>query len=329
MNDHFQGAPYPNEGPPAAGFAPPPGMYPNPNAPSDFNLGYGPPQPQPGYGPPPAGYGAPQPQGFYPPPTQPGYPPVINQQPTYPAPGGGAPPIGGDWMPLPPQQVLIPNCPPGLEYLTTVDSLYIKQKVELLEAFIGFETNNKYTIKNNLGQKVFWAIEDNDCCTRNCCGPARPFEMQITDAHHQEVIHLSRDLRCDSCCCPCCLQRLEVTSPPGNVIGTIEQDWSILSPVFSIKNESGETVLKIEGPFCTFSICGDVEFKLMTLDGKQVGKISKQWSGFARELFTDSDFFGITFPMDLDVKMKAVMIGACFLIVSSFNFPFENSTQIF
>lgn len=49
----------------------------------------------------------------------------------------------------------IPNCPPGLEYLTTIDQLLVKQKVELLEAFTGFETNNKFTIKNNLGQKVY------------------------------------------------------------------------------------------------------------------------------------------------------------------------------
>jgi hypothetical protein len=51
--------------------------------------------------------------------------------------------------------------------------------------------------------------------------------------------------------------------------------------------------------------------------GTQVGKISKQWAGILREMFTDADYFGITFPMDLDVKMKAVMIGACFLIVST------------
>lgn len=48
----------------------------------------------------------------------------------------------------------------------------------------------------------------------------------------------------------------------------------------------------------------------------KIGKISKQWTGLLREAFTDSDNFGIQFPMDLDVKMKAVMIGACFLIVS-------------
>lgn len=37
-------------------------------------------------------------------------------------------------------------------------------------------------------------------------------------------------------------------------------------------------------------------------------------------MFTDADYFGITFPMDLDVRMKAVMLGACFLIVSKNRF---------
>ncbi|KAG8228514.1 hypothetical protein J437_LFUL008970 [Ladona fulva] len=58
---------------------------------------------------------------------------------------------------------------------------------------------------------------------------------------------------------------------------------------------------------------------VMSKDGStQVGKISKQWSGLVREAFTDSDYFGITFPLDLDVRMKAVMLGACFLIDAMF-----------
>lgn len=57
----------------------------------------------------------------------------------------------------------------------------------------------------------------------------------------------------------------------------------------------------------------------MALDGETVvGKISKQWSGLLREAFTDADYFGITFPMDLDVKMKAVLLGALFLIVRNY-----------
>lgn len=52
------------------------------------------------------------------------------------------------------------------------------------------------------------------------------------------------------------------------------------------------------------------------MEGVQVGKITKQWSGLTRELFTDADFFGINFPIDLDVRIKAVLLGACMLIVS-------------
>lgn len=48
----------------------------------------------------------------------------------------------------------------------------------------------------------------------------------------------------------------------------------------------------------------------------QVGNIAKRWSGGLTELFTDSDFFTINFPMDLDVNAKATLLGALFLIVS-------------
>jgi len=37
-----------------------------------------------------------------------------------------------------------------------------------------------------------------------------------------------------------------------------------------------------------------------------------------KEAFTDADIFGINFPVDLDVRMKAVLLGACMLI--DFNF---------
>lgn len=33
-----------------------------------------------------------------------------------------------------------------------------------------------------------------------------------------------------------------------------------------------------------------------------------------QEGFTDANNFGISFPMDLDIKINAMMLGACFLI---------------
>ncbi|KAG7157663.1 Phospholipid scramblase 2-like 2, partial [Homarus americanus] len=211
--------------------------------------------------------------GIYPPlPAGGPQPDPYSQQPQ---PGGQ-----GGWMPTP----AVTNCPPGLEYLTQVDQLLVKQKVELLEAFTGFETSNKYKIQNSLGQKLYFAAEDTDCCTRQCCGPMRPFDMKIMDNSQNEVIHLNRPLACTSCCFPCCLQSIEVTSPPGTVVGSVHQEWSLCAPKFTVRNSSDD-----------------------------VGKISKQWSGLAKEAFTDADNFGITFPMDLDVKIKAALLGAVFL----------------
>ncbi|CAB1345135.1 unnamed protein product [Coregonus sp. 'balchen'] len=254
---------------------------------------YGAPQmgPSPGYGGPMPGpeYGAPQ--------MGPGYGGPM------PGPEYGAPNSGPPAAISPAPAAVVPvGVPPGLEYLTQV-------------AFIGFETNNQYEIKNSLGQKIYKAKEKNDCCTRYCCGALRSFDMKIKDNTDREVIRLIRPFRCASCCCPCCLQELEVQAPPGTTIGYVFQDWNPCVPKFSIKGANKETVMKLEGPCFACNCCGDVNFELTGKDGgKPIGRISKQWSGLIKEVFTDTDNFGIQFPLDLDVKMKAVLMGACFLI---------------
>ena len=81
-------------------------------------------------------------------PGAPGYPPPYQNQPQ----------MG------PPEVVMKPdNCPPGLEYLTQINHLIVKQKVEMLEAIIGFETKNKYVIKNALGQPVY-KVKESELC---------------------------------------------------------------------------------------------------------------------------------------------------------------------
>ena len=57
-------------------------------------------------------------------------------------------------------------------------------------------------------------------------------------------------------------QKVEVQSPPGTTIGYVRQAWSIMKPKFKIQNANDETVLVIQGPCFTCSICGDVEFQV-------------------------------------------------------------------
>uniref|UniRef100_A0A8D0FPZ2 Phospholipid scramblase n=1 Tax=Strix occidentalis caurina TaxID=311401 RepID=A0A8D0FPZ2_STROC len=176
---------------------------------------------------------------------------------------------------------------------------------------------SKYEIKNHLGQRVYFAVEENDCFDRNLCSPIRSFTIRIADNTGREVIRVKRPLRCNSCWFPCFLQELEVQSPPGTVAGYVVQNWDPFLPKFTIQNESKEDVLKIVGPCATCGCFEDVDFEVKALNEMStIGKISKYWSGFVNNVFTNTANFGIQVPVDLDVRIKAVMIGACFLIVS-------------
>ncbi|XP_037288953.2 phospholipid scramblase 2 [Rhipicephalus microplus] len=210
----------------------------------------------------------------------------------------------------------IPGCPPGLEYLTRIDQMLVHQQLQLLEMLVPYEQQNKYVVKNTMGQFIFMANEESDLASRCCLGSCRPFEMALLDYRSVEVMRLYRPLRCDSCLCFCCLQVMDVHAPPGTIIGSLRQECTAVFPLFSVLDSRGNVVLQIQGPFCTTAaLCNDIVFDITTRDGKtKIGQITKNWSGLLREAFTDVDNFTVVFPIDLDVRMKAVLLGAAFLI---------------
>lgn len=232
-------------------------------------------------------------------------------------------------QPAPPQlmppPVRPPGCPPGLEYLAHLDQLVINQHLDVLELMSGWETANSYLVKNGSGQQVFVAKEGSNFLGRQLYGPSRPFNLNLYDNMGQLIVKIIRPLRCTLCCFPCCLQQLEVQCPPGNAIGYLEQNWHPILPKFTVLNERREPQLKIKGPLCYCSCMSDIVFQVTSLDeASKVGQIRKQWAGFVQEYTTNVDNFGISFEQDLDAKMKALLMGACFLIDFMF---FEEKPQ--
>lgn len=49
-------------------------------------------------------------------------------------------------------------------------------------------------------------------------------------------------------------------------------------------------------------------------DEVECGKITKKWSGLLKEGFTDADNFGVVFPREWDIGLKAFFLGSVFLI---------------
>lgn len=221
------------------------------------------------------------------------------------------------WMMKPPP---IPGCPPGLEYLTTLDQVIVKQQKDLLEAFTGWQQANKYRVLNNQGQQIFFAMEESEVCMRQCCGANRGFDLHITDNMQQEVIKVHREFMCCAGCSWCagadaCAFTVDIQAPVGSQVAYIRQEASCIAPKYSVRTPEGDIIFRIEGPVCIFPMCGGQEFVVTSeANGQEIGKITKQFAGLVTEMFTNADTFGVTFPVDLDVKLKAALIGAVFLI---------------
>lgn len=210
------------------------------------------------------------------------------------------------------------GCPPGMEYLAQVDQLTVRQKKECLEIFTGWEQRNRFEIRNALDQQFFFAAEESSCFQRQCCGPNRGFVIHVTDNFGQEVMRFRREFKCcvgASCCADSCDCAFVVFAelPDGTCFGQVRQAQTCCLPEYKILDASGQQILYINGPYCVCDCCAD--FKIASTDGgQQIGTISKRWGGVAKEVFTDATTFRVTFPLDLEVKAKAILFGAAFLI---------------
>jgi hypothetical protein len=79
------------------------------------------------------------------------------------------------------------------------------------------------------------------------CYGLRPFQLHVTDCLGREVMRISRPFACTSRVLPCQLQKVEVFAPPGRRIGTVEQQWTAVRPVYLVKNSDDEDTFWIRG----------------------------------------------------------------------------------
>ncbi|CAH2256044.1 Hypothetical predicted protein [Pelobates cultripes] len=127
--------------------------------------------------------------------------------------------------------------------------------------------------------------------------------MTISDNLGCEVIRLIRPLRCWTTTCR--LQSLEVQSPPGTTIGYVIQNWSLCRPTFTIQNENNQDVFRVTR---TMGLCSPLSFKVKTVEQRsEVGMINMRFLRLG--MCTYNKDYEIQFPLDLDVKLKALLLS--------------------
>ncbi|CAM4823136.1 unnamed protein product [Rotaria magnacalcarata] len=139
-----------------------------------------------------------------------------------------------------------------------------------------------------------------------------------------ELIRVHRELQsCSGCCCfaNCenCKQHVTVESPPGHILGTVEQEFSLSSMKYVLKDANDTPMLFIMGPCCicdgTHSCGCENKYALLGTDRiTEIGSIDKQYFNSVRVSTANPVAFTLNFPLNLDARMKIVALAALFLI---------------
>ena len=190
-----------------------------------------------------------------------------------------------------------------MEILKEYDSLTICQQVEQMEVFTRYETHNKYRVLSPDSEDLFYAEEKSgNFFMMNFLHSKRPFVLDLTSIMDGSLfLRVDRPFRF-------IFQDATIYGGDGRELGSIAGQFKLLERNFHVLDSRKRKVYEISGPW----------FKPWTFHIKSgdaiVGKITKAWSGIMKEAFTQADNFGIEFPKHSTPELRAVLLGAVFLI---------------
>ncbi|KAH3863167.1 phospholipid scramblase 1-like [Dreissena polymorpha] len=221
-----------------------------------------------------------------------------------------------------PMQTQMSNLPPSVQYLNSLDQVFVKQKIEMLEVLTGFETANRYAVLNKDMQQIYYVQEESSLCER-CFFPLnRGFQLHMTDNNSQEIIRMSRDFKCCMGCCWCaggfCQMVINVEAPVGILVGRIKTGNSKCQAHMQVYDAADNHMFTVWGPCCPCqAICctDDIDFPITDPSLTQrVGNIAKVWRGVCTDMMTDADSFRVNFPADMSLNAKVLCIAATFMV---------------
>lgn len=201
--------------------------------------------------------------------------------------------------------------PPAFEpTLVTTPSIIVRQKVEMREAMLGYETANSYDfIDGASGRSLGGADEERGSIgaffLRQFLGPGRPLKLVLIDQNRSAALEGTRPFKLLAAISPPAMQ----LSDNGGPVGTIRRIWPlVIKRRYRLATVDGRELF-IEGQL----------FKPWTFPvlkgGRQVALLQKKWSGIGREMFTDADSFRITFEDQMLPADERLLVVAAALAV--------------
>lgn len=193
--------------------------------------------------------------------------------------------------------------------LTRYSELVIRQEIEQMEIFTPFETANRYSVQTSDGGQLMYAYEESGSISRQFAGSHRALSIHVVDTDSMQVLQASRDffwfrshLRVDA---------------DGRRIGALNRVFGFGRKFALVDSNEREITRITSGLFRPHTFIANGS-------GGELARVTKQWSGFGREMFTDADTFVVQFTDgSTDNDFRLLMLASAFAIDLDF---FENQS---
>ena len=105
--------------------------------------------------------------------------------------------------------------------------------------------------------------------------------------------------------------RVEVRDSNGELIGYFKSKFFTLSGGFHVYDKDDKHFAEVKGNFTGF------KYRVLTPDGKvELGRVSKEWGGLVKELFTSADSYVVDVADDLREQpiAKMLVLASCLAV---------------
>jgi len=178
----------------------------------------------------------------------------------------------------------------------------VKQEVEAVEIFTGFETGNKYSVLDERGNKFLYAYEDeSNFISKQILGQHRGLNLHILDTNGNENFSVNRPFYFLN-------SKAKVTLSDGSLFGSIIQRKWLGTKQFDFILSDGKVLFS-----CISKLPHIWTFKVF-MNNQEVAQILKKWSGSGKEVFTDADTFSVDVSNIQDDSTKYAILITAFII---------------
>lgn len=177
------------------------------------------------------------------------------------------------------------------------DQFFVDEKVRI------FGIRNEYKVYNKDGEQIGFIkqiMSTSEKILHIFLGRAMmPFTFEIQDLEGNVLSVIKRDWTI-------WMSKISVITPDGTIIGYVQQKFTFLKPKFEILSTDGQKIAEIKGDFLAWN------FSIVNTEEKEIGRITKKWSGMLQEAFTTADKYLVDVDQSLaeDTNKIAILTAA-------------------